>query len=149
MRAVVQRVKKASVSVDGQVTGAIGEGFLVLFGVGEGDGDEDLAYITKKILGLRIFDDEDGRMNRSLLDVGGAILAVSQFTLYGDVRHGMRPSFITAAAPDRGELYFERFKKSLSDAKIPVASGIFGADMQVELINDGPVTILLDSKKQF
>lgn len=149
MRAVVQRVKKASVCVDEKITGAIDTGFLVLLGVGDGDSDEDLSYITKKILGLRVFEDDDGRMNRSLFDVGGAVLAVSQFTLYGDARHGMRPSFITAAAPDVGKQYFERFKKILAEAGITVASGIFGADMQVELINDGPVTILLDSKKLF
>ncbi len=149
MRAVVQRVKKASVCVNGQVTGAIDQGFLVLLGVGEGDGDEDLSYITKKIAGLRIFEDEEGRMNRSLKEVGGSVLAVSQFTLYGDARHGMRPSFSAAEVPDVSEQYFERFKKAISDAGIPVASGLFGADMQVELINDGPVTILLDSKKLF
>lgn len=149
MRAVIQRVREASVSVEGKITGEIDKGLLIFLGVGEDDNDEDLAYIVKKVLGLRIFEDEDGKMNRSLLDAGGKILAVSQFTLYGDVRKGMRPSFTSAAAPEIGEKYYELFKKAVEEAGTIVQCGVFGADMKVSLINDGPVTILLDSKKLF
>ena len=122
---------------------------MVFLGVGEDDGDSDLDYIVKKTLGLRIFEDENEKMNLSLSDVGGSVLAISQFTLYGDVRKGNRPAFITAAAPDVGEAYFEKYKEKLKEAGLKVESGIFGADMKISLLNDGPVTILLDSKKLF
>lgn len=149
MRAVVQRVRCASVEVDGRVVGKIGAGFLVLFGVRQDDTDDDLSYLVKKISGLRVFEDGDGRMNLSLADVGGAILSVSQFTLYGDARKGNRPAFVAAADGETGKRYYEAFNRALHDAGFPVETGIFGADMQVSLVNDGPVTILLDSKKLF
>ncbi|MBQ2941853.1 MAG: D-tyrosyl-tRNA(Tyr) deacylase [Clostridia bacterium] len=149
MRAVIQRVTSASCRVDGNVTGEIEKGFLVFLGVGEGDTDADLDYIVKKTLGLRIFEDENEKMNLSLSNVGGSILAISQFTLYGDVRKGNRPAFVSAAAPEIGEAYFEKYKARLKEAGLKVESGIFGADMKISLLNDGPVTILLDSKKLF
>ncbi|MDO5477550.1 MAG: D-aminoacyl-tRNA deacylase [Clostridia bacterium] len=149
MRAVIQRVSSASCRVDGNITGEIEKGFLVFLGVGEEDNDSDLEYIVKKTLGLRIFEDENEKMNLSLSDVGGSVLAISQFTLYGDVRKGNRPAFITAAAPDIGEAYFEKYKEKLREAGLTVESGVFGADMKISLLNDGPVTILLDSKKLF
>ncbi len=149
MRAVIQRVTEASCMVDGKITGKIGKGFLVFLGVGEDDTDSDLDYIVKKTLGLRIFEDSDEKMNLSLSDVGGEILAISQFTLYGDARKGNRPSFIAAAPPKLGEEYFELYKEKLRESNLSVESGIFGADMKISLLNDGPVTILLDSKKLF
>lgn len=149
MRAVIQRVSNASCMVDNKITGEIKKGFLVFLGVGEDDTDADLDYIVKKTLGLRIFEDSDEKMNLSLFDVGGEILAISQFTLYGDARKGFRPSFSTAASPLLGEKYFELFKSRLKEAGLKVESGIFGADMKISLLNDGPVTILLDSKKLF
>ncbi len=149
MRAVIQRVTSASCRVDGNITGEIEKGFLVFLGVGEDDTDQDLDYIVKKTLGLRIFEDENEKMNLSLSDVGGSVLAISQFTLYGDVRKGNRPAFITAAPPDMGNDYFEKYKARLKEAGLTVESGIFGADMKISLLNDGPVTILLDSKKLF
>ncbi len=149
MRAVIQRVTSASCRVDGNVTGEIEKGFLVFLGVGEGDTDADLDYIVKKTLGLRVFEDENEKMNLSLSDVGGSVLAISQFTLYGDVRKGNRPAFVSAAAPEIGEAYFEKYKARLKEAGLKVESGIFGADMKISLLNDGPVTILLDSKKLF
>ena len=141
MRAVVQRVDRASVTVDEKITGEVQKGLLVLLGVAEGDTDKDLAYIIDKVCGMRIFEDEAGKMNLSVKDVGGAILAVSQFTLCGDCRHGKRPSFTAAAAPD------ERFVDGCRKAGLPVETGIFRAHMLVELVNNGPVTILLDSTK--
>lgn len=149
MRAVIQRVKSASVSVGGNVTGAIGHGILIYLGVDLGDGEADLDYIIKKALNLRIFSDEEGKMNKSLSDVSGAVLLVSQFTLSGDARRGTRPSFSSAARPDDAELLYEAFKSRLNAMNIESGCGVFGADMEVSSVNDGPVTILLDSKKLF
>ena len=148
MRAVVQRVRHASVTVEGQPVGAIGPGLLVLLGAGEGDDEADLRYILEKVVQLRIFADDEGRMNRSLLDVTGELLVVSQFTLYGDTRKGRRPSFLAAMVPEEAKLLVDRFveeARALGVAR--VASGIFGAHMAVELLNDGPVTLILDSSK--
>ena len=149
MRAVVQRVTGARVEVDGVVTGAIGRGFLVLLGVEQGDGEADLAYIVSKIEGLRVFEDDGGKMNLALADVGGAVLLVSQFTLCGDARKGRRPSFSAAAAPADGERWYQRAIEGLRAVGLPVETGRFGADMQVHLVNDGPVTLLLDSRRLF
>ena len=144
MRIVIQRVKRASVSVEEKVVGSIQKGFLVLIGVGQGDDEATADKYMKKLLGLRIFEDENGKMNRSVKDVGGEILVVSQFTLYADCRKGNRPSFVGAAAPEPAEALYLYFIKKLSESGIHTESGEFGADMQVSLINDGPVTILLD-----
>lgn len=149
MRAVIQRVKEASVTVEGLETGRIGVGFLVLLGVEQGDGKGDLDYICGKIAGLRVFTDAADKMNLSLADVGGAVLLVSQFTLCGDARHGRRPSFTDAAPPDRANAYYEEAVERLRALGLPVETGQFQADMQVALVNDGPVTILLDSRKRF
>ncbi|HEX3463194.1 MAG TPA: D-aminoacyl-tRNA deacylase [Candidatus Elarobacter sp.] len=149
MRAVVQRVTRASVSVGGAVAGAIERGFLVLVGVAVDDGEPDAAALAQKIAGLRVFDDPAGAMNLALADVAGAVLVVSQFTLLGDVRKGRRPSFIAAARGDQAERLYERVAAHLRDAGLHVATGVFGADMAVELVNDGPVTILLDTKRAF
>ena len=149
MRAVVQRVTDAKVSVDGIVRGSVGAGMCVLLGVETGDGDKDLEYITDKVSGLRIFDDENGVMNRSILDTGGEILSISQFTLLGDVRHGKRPSWIRAERPDEANEMYRRFNEALRTKGIRVEEGVFQAEMLVEIHNDGPVTILLDSKKTF
>jgi D-tyrosyl-tRNA(Tyr) deacylase len=149
MRAVVQRVSQARVRVDGQVVGEIARGFLVLLGVSGQDTAADVTYIASKIRGLRIFPDEQGKMNRSVEDIGGAVLLVSQFTLYGDARAGRRPSFIEAAPPDKAKALYDDAVRELRGAGLPVETGVFQADMQVELINDGPVTLLLDSSKQF
>lgn len=149
MRAVVQRVSSARVRVDGAVVGEITQGYLVLLGVGQGDGAAEVAYISNKIRDLRLFPDDEGKMNRSLLDIGGGVLVVSQFTLYGDVRKGRRPSFISAAAPDLAKALYEDVVKDLRTSGVTVATGIFQADMKVELVNDGPVTLLLDSSKAF
>lgn len=148
MRAVVQRVSRASVTISGEVCGKIGPGFLVLLGVEDTDGPEDLAYICDKILGLRVFEDAAGKMNLDILQTGGKVLLISQFTLYGDARHGRRPSFIKAARPETAIPLYEEMVERLR-RKVPVETGRFGAEMQVELINDGPVTILLESKKLF
>lgn len=147
MRAVVQRVDCASVTVDGSVTGKVNKGLLVLLGVAEGDTDKDLNYIVDKVTGLRIFEDENEKMNLSVQDVGGEILAVSQFTLCGDCRKGKRPSFDKAAKPDIANAYYERFVDACREKNIHVETGIFRAHMLVELVNNGPVTILLDSTK--
>ena len=147
MRAVVQRVDRASVTVDEKITGEVQKGLLVLLGVAEGDTDKDLAYIIDKVCGMRIFEDEAGKMNLSVKDVGGAILAVSQFTLSGDCRHGKRPSFTVAASRDVANAYYARFVEGCRKAGLPVETGIFRAHMLVELVNNGPVTILLDSTK--
>ena len=149
MRAVVQRVSRARVNVDQQVTGEIGLGLLVLLGVGREDAEADAVYLAEKISGLRIFEDVDGKMNRSVLDVGGSVLAVSQFTLYGDVRRGKRPSFDAAAAPDQARRLYELFVERIRAAGLRCETGRFQEMMQVELVNDGPVTILLDSGKAF
>lgn len=149
MRAVVQRVSRGSVSVDGKITGAIERGLVILLGVGQGDEEEDALYLAGKIANLRIFEDENGKMNRSVLESGGSVLAVSQFTLYGDCRQGRRPSFTAAASPESAQVLYELFVNELRKCGLEVGTGIFQAHMQVEIINDGPVTMLLDSKKQF
>lgn len=149
MRAVIQRVSRARVVVDERVTGEIGPGLLVLLGVGRADTPETAAMMAEKIVNLRIFNDNQGKMNRSLLDVGGAILAVSQFTLYGDARGGRRPSFIQAAPPEQGKSLYEEFVRAVAALGVRVETGVFQAHMSVELTNDGPVTILFDSDKLF
>ncbi len=149
MRAVVQRVASASVTVDGKLISEIGKGLLIFHGVAHEDTSADLDYLTNKVANLRVFEDDEGRMNRSLLEVGGEALVVSQFTLYGDCRKGRRPSFIDAAPPDKAEALYQQFIRALSNTGISVRSGIFQAMMDVELVNDGPVTILLDSSKLF
>lgn len=148
MRAVVQRVKSASVTVEQQCIGQIGGGFLVFLGIEECDEQEDLSYICDKIIGLRIFEDDEGKMNRSIVDVGGSVLLVSQFTLYGDARKGRRPSFIKAARPEKAIPLYEKAIALLGE-HVPVQTGKFQADMDVALVNDGPVTLLLDSKRLF
>src|ERR1700726_2165763 len=149
MRAVVQRVSRAKVAVDGCVTGEIGAGLMVLLGVGREDSGLVAAWLAEKAANLRIFEDEQGKMNRSLLDVKGAALVVSQFTLYGDARGQRRPSFISAAPPDKASALYEEFNSALRALGVKVATGIFQAMMSVELVNEGPVTILLDSDKTF
>ena len=145
MRAVIQRVSKASVMVDGAAVGAVDQGLLILLGLTEGDDESHAAWLAQKIAGLRIFEDGDGKMNRSLLDVGGGALVISQFTLYGDCRKGRRPSFVHAAHPDLAAPLYERFVALLSESGVArVETGIFGAAMQVALVNDGPVTLILD-----
>ena len=149
MRAVVQRVSRAKVTVDGKVTGEIGQGVLLLLGVAGTDTEDDARYLVDKTLNLRIFEDADGKMNLSLLDVKGGLLVVSQFTLYGDTRRGRRPSFIDAAPPERANELYELFVSESRKQINEVATGLFQAMMDVELVNDGPVTILIDSEKQF
>lgn len=149
MRAVVQRVVRGSVSVDGKMVGQIGPGMVVLLGVGREDGPGDARYLAGKIAGLRIYEDEQGKLNRSLLDTGGAALVVSQFTLYGDCRHGRRPGFSDAAPAEAGKELYEVFVAGMRELGVEVATGVFQSHMQVEIINDGPVTMLLDSKKLF
>ena len=149
MRAVVQRVSRARVSVEGRVTGEIGAGLMVLLGVGREDSASVAASLAEKVANLRIFEDEQGKMNRSLLDVKGEALVVSQFTLYGDARGQRRPSFISAAPPDKASALYEEFNSALRGLGVTVATGIFQAMMSVELVNEGPVTILLDSEKTF
>ena len=149
MRCVVQRVTSSSVTVNGEISGAIGAGLMVLIGVSVDDTEADLKYMAEKVPNLRIFDDENGVMNRSVLDVGGSILAVSQFTLYGDARGGRRPSYIRAAKPDKADGLYEQLIARWREKGIHVETGVFRTDMQVSLINDGPVTILLDSEKNF
>jgi len=149
MRAVVQRVSRASVTVAGEITGEIGLGLLVLLGVGSGDGRADAEYLAGKIAGLRIFEDPGGKMNLALAEVGGAVLAVSQFTLYGDVRRGKRPSFDGAAVPAAARELYEYFVERIRGAGLRCETGRFQETMQVELVNEGPVTVLLDSGKGF
>jgi D-aminoacyl-tRNA deacylase len=144
MRLVLQRVSSASVRIDGEVSGEIGHGLLLLVGFREGDGDEELAWMAKKVLGLRIFADQDGKMNGSVEEVGGGLLVVSQFTLYGDARKGRRPSFVEAAQPDIAIPLYERFVALLAESGLPVETGEFGAMMEVSLVNDGPVTLILE-----
>ena len=150
MRAVIQRCRRASVTVAGAVVGAIDHGLVVLLGAGKGDGDDDLGYVVDKLVNLRIFADDDGKMNRSVLDVGGGVLLISQFTLYADVRKGRRPAFLDALEPGPAEALYQRAVAAVRAAGVAqVATGVFRADMQVELVNDGPVTIMLDSRKLF
>jgi D-tyrosyl-tRNA(Tyr) deacylase len=147
MRAVVQRASQAAVTVDGVTIGAIQQGLVILLGVESGDAQNDLEYLADKVVGLRIFSDANGKMNLSLIDVGGAALVISQFTLLADVRKGKRPSFIAAAAPEIANAMYEQFCARVATAGITVAKGQFAADMQVSLINDGPVTIIVDSRR--
>jgi D-tyrosyl-tRNA(Tyr) deacylase len=147
VRAVIQRVTRASVTVDGRVAGEIAAGLLILLGVSRTDTPESAAYLADKITNLRIFSDEAGKMNLSMLDAGGAALVVSQFTLYGDTRGGRRPSFIQAAPPEEANLLYQEFVRSMRSLGVKVETGVFQAHMQVEMVNDGPVTILLDSEK--
>ncbi len=149
MRAVVQRVNRAQVSVDGKTIGAIERGILVLLGVGKSDQEADADYLAAKIVGLRIFDDENGKMNLSAEQIKAGVLVVSQFTLYGDVRRGKRPSFDDAAPPEKAKALYEYFVKQIKATGLTCETGQFQAMMQVELLNDGPVTILLDSSKSF
>lgn len=149
MRAVIQRVKSANVRVDGHEVSAIGRGFLVLLGVAIDDGDDDVAYMVRKISGLRVFYDHDGRMRLPLSEVDGDVMVVPQFTLYGDVRKGSRPSFTAAAPPELGRRLYEAVIQGVSEQGLCVRGGRFQEMMEVELVNDGPVTILLDSKRQF
>lgn len=149
MRGVVQRVKRASVEVEGNVIGEIEQGILLLLGVEDTDEEKDMEYMCDKVPNLRIFEDENGKMNKSIIDVGGQLLVISQFTLLGDARKGRRPSFTAAAVPDKAFPMYENFIKKMKGCGITTQCGEFGADMQVELVNDGPVTILLDSRRTF
>ena len=149
MRAVIQRVKRAKVIVENNVIGEIENGFMVLLGVGKDDSEKDIIYLKEKIVNLRIFNDEDGRMNRSIIDVKGEILIVSQFTLYADVRKGKRPGFSDAADPKTANELYEKFIFEMRETGIKIETGKFGADMDVDFVNWGPVTLLLDSKKHF
>lgn len=149
MRAVIQRVASAQVSVDGRVVARVGRGLLVLLGIERGDGPPDLEYIAGKVRDVRIFADEQGKMNRAAAETGAEILVVSQFTLLGDCRRGRRPSFDDAAPPDEARAMYDAFVRALREVPLPVQTGLFQAMMQVELVNDGPVTILLDSHRGF
>jgi D-tyrosyl-tRNA(Tyr) deacylase len=148
MRALIQRVLESSVTVDDNIVGQIGQGMLVLLGVGQGDTQADLDYVVRKTINLRVFDDADSKMNLSVQDIGGAMLIVSQFTLLGDSRKGNRPGFSAAAAPDVAKAMYEAFIDVVREKNINVQSGIFAADMQVQLINDGPVTLMVDSRSR-
>ncbi|MGT2888333.1 D-aminoacyl-tRNA deacylase [Streptococcus didelphis] len=147
MKIIIQRVKEASVSIDGGIAGAIKEGLLLLVGVGPGDMAEDINYAVRKITHMRVFSDENGKMNLSIQDIKGSILSVSQFTLYADTKKGNRPAFTGAAKPDMASKYYDSFNEQLAQF-VPVKCGVFGADMQVSLINNGPVTIILDTKNR-
>ena len=147
MRAVLTRVKSASVTIDGELSGKIGQGFLILLGVGPEDNEEHCRYLAEKALGLRVFEDENEKMNLSLADVDGQVLVVSQFTLYGNCRKGRRPSFADAANPELGNRLYEQFLKECERLGFPPQHGRFGADMQVESVNDGPVTLILDTQQ--
>ena len=149
MRAVLQRVSTARVRVEGRTVGEIDTGLLVLLGVGKDDGEEDVRYLAEKTAGLRVFGDDQGRMNRSVKEIGGEVLVVSQFTLFGDCRKGRRPGFSDAAPPEEANRLYLLFADCLRDKGISVATGVFQADMAVELVNSGPVTLLLDSRKEF
>ena len=149
MRAVVQKVKKAQVLSEGKLSGEIGQGLVVFLGVTHDDTEEDAKYLAEKIANLRIFEDSDDKLNLSVQDVGGEIMSVSQFTLYGDCRKGRRPSFTQAAKPERANELYERFNDYLRKEGLNVATGVFQTQMEVSLVNDGPVTMLLDSKRQF
>ncbi len=146
MRACIQRVSQARVVVDGEITGEVGPGLLVLLGVAQRDTDAELKWLAEKIVGLRIFEDDQGKMNRSLAEVGGGMLVVSQFTLYGDCRKGRRPSFVAAAPPEKAQQMYDQFVEHVGRQGVPVATGRFRAHMQVELTNDGPVTIWIDTE---
>lgn len=149
MRIIIQRVREASVTIDEKLHSSIGQGMMILVGIEEADGDEDIAFLTKKVVNMRIFDDENGVMNRSVLDIHGEILVVSQFTLHASTKKGNRPSYTKAAKPDISVPLYEKFCSELSFLlKKPVKTGVFGADMQCALINDGPVTIFMDSKNK-
>ncbi|EGQ22678.1 D-tyrosyl-tRNA(Tyr) deacylase [Sporosarcina newyorkensis 2681] len=147
MRVLLQRAKDASVTVDGEIIGSIAKGYVLLVGITHDDSEKDAAYLAKKIAGLRIYEDDDGKMNRSILEVEGAILSVSQFTLYGNVQKGRRPSFIDAARPEQAEPLWEYFNEQLRNEGLHVETGQFGAMMDVQLTNDGPVTLLVESPK--
>lgn len=149
MRAVVQRVTDADVTVENKITGTAGKGFVVLLGVEDGDTEKDADYIVDKVTGLRVFEDAKGKMNLSIMDIGGEILSISQFTLLGDVRKGKRPSFTKAAKPEEARKLYAYFNDKVREKNVPVGEGIFQADMLVRIYNDGPVTILLDSRKLF
>lgn len=149
MRAVIQRVNEASVTVDQQTVGAIGQGLMVLLGVAQGDTSQEAKALAEKTAGLRIFEDDAGKMNRSVEEIGGSLLVVSQFTLLGDCRKGRRPGFTDAASPELADQLYEEYVAALRSRGVNVATGVFRADMQVALVNDGPVTMLLDSRKQF
>jgi D-tyrosyl-tRNA(Tyr) deacylase len=144
VRVVVQRVARASVTVDGREVGAVERGLVVLVGIASGDGDEAVAWMADKVAGLRVFPDDDGKMNRSLLEIGGGALVVSQFTLYGDATRGRRPSFIDAAPPEAAEPIYQRFVEALRGRGVAVATGVFGATMAISLVNDGPVTLVIE-----
>ena len=147
MRAILTRVKSASVTIDGKVNGAIGPGFLILLGVGPNDTEKECRYLAEKALGLRIFEDENGKMNLGLEQVGGEVLVVSQFTLYGNCRKGRRPSFVEAAGPELGNALYEKFLAICDELGYPPQHGQFGADMKVASVNDGPVTLILDTQQ--
>jgi len=149
MRAVVQRCLVGEVTVDGKTVGRVGKGYVVLASVGRGDTERDAAYVAAKVVNLRVFEDENGKMNRSILEVGGSMLAISQFTLHGDVRGQRRPAFIDAAPPDEGRRLFDAFVEAVRGSGVHVETGVFGAYMKVCIENDGPVTILIDSRKTF
>ncbi|MDX2039233.1 MAG: D-aminoacyl-tRNA deacylase [Isosphaeraceae bacterium] len=149
MRAVLQRVDEASVTVAGEVVGRIGRGWLVLLGVAKGDADDDADKLADKVVGLRAFEDAEGKMNLAVGDVGGSLLVVSQFTLLGDCRSGKRPSFVEAAAPEEADRLYRRFVERIRGQGLEVATGVFRAEMKVSLVNDGPVTLLLDGRKTF
>jgi len=148
MRAVVQRVKSAHVTIDDKIVSEINQGFMILLGIHEEDSQDDVAYLVKKISKLRVFEDENGKLNLSIDVVGGSILSVSQFTLYADTKKGNRPSFIKAARPETAVPLYEAFNDGLSQQGIPVVTGEFGADMQISLVNDGPVTIIYDTREK-
>ncbi|MTD42324.1 D-tyrosyl-tRNA(Tyr) deacylase [Erwinia sp. CPCC 100877] len=146
MKAVIQRVSQAQVSIDEEVVGSIAQGFMILLGIHEGDTTEDVAYLVRKISKLRVFEDNEGKMNLSIQEVNGSILSISQFTLYAETKKGNRPSFIEAARPEKAIPLYELFNEQLAQQEIPVATGKFGADMAVSLVNDGPVTIIIDTR---
>lgn len=145
MKVVLQRSKKASVTVGGQITGEIESGYVLLVGITHSDSEADAVYAAKKIAGLRLFEDEDGKMNRSIEEAGGSVLSISQFTLYGDIKKGRRPSFVEAARPEQAEPLWLKFNDELRSHGLQVETGVFGAMMDVQLVNDGPVTIIVDS----